>query len=79
MIENLFYELEKIAISIESTVPEEIEWHDPNYKLSTIDKIELFGDMLKPSVKLFTNAYVVILYIALGLILTIGIIDNIIK
>lgn len=79
VIENLFYELEKIASSIESSVPEELEWHDPNYKLSTIDKIEIFGNMLKPSVKLFTNAYVVILYIALGLILTIGIIDNIIR
>jgi hypothetical protein len=79
VIEKLFYELEKIASSIESTITEELEWHDPNYKLSTIDKIELVSNRLKPTIKIFTNAYVMILYIILGSVLVIAVVKNILQ
>ncbi len=76
VIENLFYQLEKIAVSIESTVPEKIEWKNENHQLSTIDKIEIVSKAAKPFVESFTRGYIVFLYIALSLILLIGFFFN---
>lgn len=77
VIEKLFYELEKIAISIESTVPEKIEWKNENYKMTTIDKIEIISNTAKPFINTFTNSYIVFLYIALSLTLLIGVLKHI--